>query len=272
MEAGDPTVEALRKELADRDARITRLNAGLERLRSEAERLKTRLLQRDEAIKFLRMELSYLSPDPAKQRMWWDAQFAGPWEANSGPAQSTYFMQRLVEGLGDVERRFLYSRRLRVLDWGCATGDGLRVLADAFPECDAVGMDLSQIAVETAQRKFPDLSFVSTPDGELHDEFDVIVTSNTLEHFAQPIEWLQRLLAAARWLVVVLVPYREAPLMEGHKASFSEETFPPVLGGFTRLYARLIPCDAQFWAGAQIQAAYGSPAYLAQAGPSGPDA
>jgi len=67
-------------------------------------------------------------------------------------------------------------------------------------------MDLSPVAAGKARQNFPALAFVSTPDGELRDEFDVIVTSNTLEHFALPIDRLRRLLASARWLVVVLVP------------------------------------------------------------------
>lgn len=264
----DGEADALRKELATRDRQIEKLNEGIAFLQNQVTRLNQVLAQREEGIKFLRLEVARLSPEPAKQGEWWDDQFSRSWEINSGPAQSTHFMEKLVENLGKTECEFLRSRRLRLLDWGCATGDGLHVLNRAFPGCDAVGMDISKVAVEKAGRKYPDLSFISAPDGELQGEFDVIVTSNCLEHFALPMDWLRRLLQTSRWLVVVLVPFREDPLMEGHKMSFCEDSFPMSFYGFTRVYAKAIKVEPAFWAGGQLLVVYGSTAYLKELRPA----
>ena len=69
-------------------------------------------------------------------RAFFDQQFRiGAWERNNGPAQTRYFMSRLVEALPAPTAAYLRDNALSILDWGCAFGDGLDVLKQAFPEC-----------------------------------------------------------------------------------------------------------------------------------------
>jgi SAM-dependent methyltransferase len=250
-------IDTLRRDVSERDSAISALG-------SEIARLKSIIAQRDEGIRFLRLELARLSPESADQREWWDEQFSKAWEINSGPAQSVHFMKKLIEGLKPMESEFLSAGSLRALDWGCATGDGLHVLVSAFPSLDGVGIDISQVAIEKARAKYPALTFIATTRGEVEGEFDVLVTSNCLEHLDAPLERLGELLQAVRWLALVLVPYRETKLIEGHKVSFTEDSFPASFHGFTKLYTNVLRADPEFWNGGQLLVVYGSARYIAE--------
>ncbi len=96
-------------------------------------------------------------------------------------------------------------------------------------------------------------------------EFDVVVNSNSIEHFDEPFDVLRANLARTRLLHLTLVPYREEPRAVHHLASFDEDSFPASLGGFERLFAQVIEVDTEFWpAGKQLLVAYGSEEYRAQ--------
>jgi len=254
----------LRTETA-RDRLIARCHRIIESRTDEIRILKEIIEQRDEGIRYLRLELARLAPDSAQQHLFWDNAFEKFWDVNGGPRQTTYFMQVLVAGLRTVERDFLSSRPLQIADWGCATGEGVQVLSTAFPSMQGIGVDISKVAIEKARERYPSFTFIATERGELDREsVDVLVTSNCLEHFYTPIEVLETLLAASRWLTIILVPYREIDRIEGHRVSFSEESFPETLAGFTRLYADVIPTEAPHWDGNQLLVVYASPRYLAE--------
>ena len=176
--------------------------------------------------------------------------------------QTTHFMQRLVENLPQPEREFLATERPSVLDWGCALGNGVDVLAKAFPSCRVVGMDFAERAIAEARKCFPKYEFRHTQQGEINDHFDVIVTSNCLEHFADPLAVMRQHLRSCRQFYVALVPYQEAPLCSSHVSQFREECFPEQLEGFTRLATAIVDCDPPYWSGKQILVIYASQAYI----------
>jgi SAM-dependent methyltransferase len=205
--------------------------------------------------------VSILLTDYVNSRAFFDAQFRiGEWERNNGPAQTRYFMSRLVDELPAAERRYLADHALTVLDWGCAFGDGLDSLKRAFPQCTIVGQDFSLEAVTRARRAYPQHEFVV--GDEIRSDFDVIVVSNCLEHFADPLRLVESQLASCRRLYVALVPFEEAPLYDGHVSCFGTDTFPPRLGAWTRIAARSIEMDVRYWLGSQLLVVYGSPSYV----------
>jgi trans-aconitate methyltransferase len=172
-----------------------------------------------------------LFTDFINSRAFFDGQFRlGEWERNNGPAQTRYFMSRIVAALPEAVRRHLDTHALSVLDWGCAQGDGVDVLKQAFPHCAVVGQDFSVEAVTRARRAYPDHEFVV--GDEIRSDFDVVIASNCLEHFADPLRLVETQLVSCRKLYVALVPYREDPLSDGHASRFDDHTFPqPVAGG-----------------------------------------
>jgi len=199
---------------------------------------------------------------PVNSREWWEDYFAHHWEKNRGSEQTWHFMERLVASIPAPEAAFLHSRRLRILDWGCALGEGVQVLARAFPQSEVAGLDFSPTALAEAHRRNPGHEYLLSSGGEIPGDFDVIVTSNCLEHFEDPLGVAKRHLPACRLLYVALVPYKEHPLCEYHRVQLDEGSFPERLGSFQRLHLEPIAVDPAYWNGKQLLVLYGSPKYL----------
>ncbi len=199
-------------------------------------------------------------------RSWWEDYFASRWDANGGTGQTRHFMDRLIANLPAAETAYLRSARakpLDVLDWGCAFGEGVRRLAAEFPRARVAGLDFAATAIAEARRRYPGQEFILA-DGAIPREFDVVLTSNCLEHFAEPLAVMSQHLGRCRKLYLALVPYNEYPLCPYHVAQFREESFPARVGEFTRVEVKPVDVDPAVWPGRQLLAVYGSPAYLAE--------
>ena len=171
-------------------------------------------------------------------------------------------MTRLIDSLPQPEKEFLNNNKTTILDWGCAMGEGVRALAEAFPLSSAAGIDIAASAIHAARERYPSQEFIPTVDGKIPRQFDVIVTSNVLEHLMLPYEIMKEQIASCRLLYLVLVPLKEYPLMEGHLTTFTEAWFPRYMSSFVRLFARDVAMDPEFWYGNQILAGYASREYL----------
>ncbi len=202
---------------------------------------------------------------PVNSRQWWDWYFREHWDKNQGRSQTTYFMQQLLMWLPERERQFIAKPGRTILDWGCALGDGVAALGAAFPESRVTGLDFSEQAILTARSRWPGKEFIQTSDGAIPASFDVIVTSNCLEHFAQPLATAAQHLRHVKSLYLVLVPYEEKPpLHDQHVARFARDTFPKQLDGFSLIFCREIPIDPPYWHGSQLLVIYASPEYMRQ--------
>ena len=204
-------------------------------------------------------------PAPAINSLkWWEAYFQKSWEANGGRQQTRHFMERLVANLPEPELRFLRSEPLTILDWGCAFGDGVDVLAASFPGSEVTGQDFSRTAIDEATRAFPQHRFIHAEEGAIPGAYDVITNSNCLEHFEFPIAILKSQLLACRNVFIALAPYNEYPLSDYHRAQFREESFPERLAGFVRLHCGTVSVDERFWPGRQLLVVYGSEGYVSR--------
>src|SRR5262245_11020315 len=100
--------------------------------------------------------VSMSNTDYVNSREFFDEQFrVGEWERNNGPAQTRYFMSRIVAELPAAVRQYLAGNALSILDWGCAFGDGLDPLKQAFPSSTIIGQDFSVEAINRARRRYP---------------------------------------------------------------------------------------------------------------------
>jgi 2-polyprenyl-3-methyl-5-hydroxy-6-metoxy-1,4-benzoquinol methylase len=102
----------------------------------------------------------------------------------------------------ELRRRFLLERAaavasggggaVRVLDVGCGEGHLTAALADAG--CDALGVDVSQRALERARSSYPRLDLRVIPERgswALPDaHFDLVWAGEVIEHVADTSEWL----------------------------------------------------------------------------------
>lgn len=193
-------------------------------------------------------------------RQWLNDQFRISWEKFNGPAQSAYFMSCVLDHMPPVVRAAIDTSRFSIMDWGCAFGEGAAALKKAFPTSDVVGVDLADEAVAQAAKRHPEATFIRS-DGIPHPS-DVIVISNCLEHMVNPLGVVREHMASCRQLYMLLVPYDEHPLMDGHRSQFREESFPEHLGGWTRLAVTHFPTNPTFWAGQQILVTYASSAFM----------
>ncbi len=197
---------------------------------------------------------------PINSPAYWDHRFATDWGELGGPGQTAAFMRVAVELMPDWLVATIRRDQLEVVDWGCAEGDGIPLLEQTFPESAVVGIDVSEIAIETAVARYPQSRFECIDLMHSNRTTDVIVTSNVVEHFADPLAVLHDLSARASSYVVVLVPFLEDPLIDEHEVAFDHSSFPLALGDGKRLtFARSI--DLRWrrrspWPGMQMMVVY----------------
>lgn len=210
--------------------------------------------------------------EPINSKPYWDARFATDWEQAQGPGQSRFFSRVAMAHLPSWLFRAIREQRLSVVDWGCAQGDGTDELAALIDASQLSGVDFSRTAVEQAGARYPAIRFIQAnwleaPPTEAPPEtWDIVFSSNTLEHFHQPFDVLQVLCARARKALVLVLPYRERDRIAEHHFSFLPDNLPARLpNGFRLLWARVINCRGMaesYWPGEQIVLVYGSPADL----------
>ncbi|WP_242337516.1 MULTISPECIES: methyltransferase domain-containing protein [unclassified Anaeromyxobacter] len=189
---------------------------------------------------------------------YWEARFAsGDWGARGGPAQSRFFAELALSLVPPAVADDLRARRASVCDWGCGEGEGAAALAAAWGT-PVTGLDVSPAAVERASGRHAGVSFAVSRAG-LDREYDVLFTSNTLEHFAAPWGVLASLLPRVGRYVLLLVPFEERERIEEHAYTFELESFPLEVGGFELVDLRVAHCagiEGSWWAGDQALATY----------------
>lgn len=203
---------------------------------------------------------------------YWDGRFSTDWETYQGPRQSRFFarlgMENLPAWLFEQARR----NALTLADWGCAQGDGTDVLASYLDSRQVTGIDFSEVAVAQAAGRYPALRFVTedwlAASGHATESFDIVFSSNTLEHFHRPWEVLQALGDRATKAVALALPYREIDRIDEHFYSFLPDNVPMVLpNGFRLVWSRVVDCRSipdTLWGGEQIFLVYAAQDWLDQ--------
>jgi SAM-dependent methyltransferase len=119
----------------------------------------------------------------------------------------------------------LASKSSRILDLGCGEGTRLNLISDSKRK--AVGIDISEKAIELAKKSYPRLKFI-VADLEkipLKDQsFDLVYSAYVLEHLTEPVKVLNeaiRLTTHNGYLVLVApnygAPNRASPPFRGSR-------------------------------------------------------
>ena len=197
--------------------------------------------------------------------LYWNDRFSTDWEACQGREQSRFFAQLAIDELPAWFKRVVASENMTICDWGCAEADGTEVLASFFGYDKVTGVDFSEIAIHRARELYHNLelrvedwlSEKTEPNGK---NYDVVFSSNTLEHFYQPYEILKTIARFANKLVVLVLPYRELERIAEHHYTFLPENIPLLADGSLMLVhataidsAKLSPT---YWLGQQIVLIY----------------
>jgi len=200
---------------------------------------------------------------------YWDGRFEADWEPMMGTVQTRVFCE-LAEALMPAWLTAqIKGRQLTLCDWGCALGDGTQVLSQTLG-VSVCGVDFSRTAVDKAAQRFPQLRFLAEDWSAAAGSttYDIVFSSNTLEHFAQPWQMFAHLADHARRHVVLLLPYQEHERIEEHEYTFDRATIPlSPQPGWVLADARIADLGrSPVWAGKQVLLVYSRVDELAASG------
>lgn len=124
------------------------------------------------------------------------------------------------------------DQEFSLLDLGSALGDGCELLKKTFPKAAITGVDISEVGIEKASAKSSDIRYMILDilTDPIPGEFDYITVVETLEHFDDPYDVLDKCLTHTRRSVIVCVPYKQNLSLalrwgKEHRSSFDETTF-----------------------------------------------
>ncbi len=133
----------------------------------------------------------------------------------------------------------------RVLDCACGMGYGTAILSAT---CDATGVDIDPEAIRLAMRKYPELKFCIADFNLLNaagflQDFDALVSFETLEHLAAPAELINRLPENIVELVVSAPIRPTVGWNPWHKTDFTHGSLCTMIeqAGFRIVYVKSQP-------------------------------
>ena len=195
---------------------------------------------------------------------YWNSRFSSDWESCDGPRQSRFFAQLAINHLPRWLIEQIRRQSLTLADWGCAQGDGTDVWLGYIDSKQLVGVDFSSVAIEQATQRYPTIRFISEDwlmeSKSSIEVFDVVFSSNTLEHFYKPYDTLQMLCKRAKKAIILALPYREMSRIEEHLFSFLPNNITLLLpNGFRLVWSKVVDCrhlSDGLWGGDQIFLVY----------------
>jgi GT2 family glycosyltransferase len=202
-----------------------------------------------------------IEPGEVNSKTYWDYRFSNDWEENSGREQSIFFSDIAADNIPAWLITLINSQNLTMCDWGCAQGDGTQNLAKRLNLPSLVGVDFSAEAIEKATAAYPQCTFVC--DNFLSESkseaWDVLFSSNTLEHFSSPWEVLSQISSKAKQFIILLLPFREKELIDEHFYSFDFDNVPAYFGSWSLTHSSIVDTskdEPNYWQGEQILLIY----------------
>jgi trans-aconitate methyltransferase len=176
---------------------------------------------------------------------YWNDRFkTSSWTDNHGIEQSAYFAEVMIN---NVLPRVLYESA-SMLDWACALGQLCNKWKHYSISNDICGYDFSEVACQKAKELYPEIQFTNEVPKR---KFDLVCSSNFLEHVDNWKDYLYRFTNMSEKYVVVLVPH-ESPVFSEHVVSFSLNSFPEEINNFHCIQRKVIQCNEPLlWDGKQ---------------------
>ncbi len=193
---------------------------------------------------------------------YWDNRFGtGDWVEYGGREQTLFFAKIATDNLPEWLIHKINKECLSICDMGCAEGEAVDLFSRLFFNCDVVGIDFSEQAIEKARQNYPLYKFMQGDVNCLNEMYDVVFSSNTLEHFRKPIEILKKMLYATNKYLILLVPFNEKERLAEHVSTFTYDLFPLKIEQYSLLYYKEIDCrnmERSMWPGQEILVVYGN--------------
>lgn len=187
---------------------------------------------------------------------YWDHRFSTNWEEGGGRNQSSYFYNVILQFLPENIKREILNEKLSICDVGCAEGDGVYIFSRYFVNSNVVGSDFSDKAIDKANTHYPENKFICENMLDIQENYDVLVSSNVLEHFPEPFNIIDNIIDKARRYFIVLVPFKEYYRHPEHFYTFDENSFPQEIKNFKLTYTIGLNCTDRWFQGFQILCVY----------------
>ena len=158
---------------------------------------------------------------------YWDTRFNTlDWEQAQGKEQTFFFGKLALEYMPGWFIDYVKNNKLSICDFGCALGQATQLLALHFQNSEVIGQDISSEGIMAAKKLFPDIKFTSQDLFKSSEEYDIIFSSNTLEHFYNPKDIIDELSTHARKFLVFLLPFYDDLTIKEHFYSFTYDNMP----------------------------------------------
>jgi len=186
---------------------------------------------------------------------YWNYRFETDWNEFGGDNQTIFFANTLCNMLPKWFVDEVMSNKYSVCDLGCAHGDALPIWNNLFGNVSVCGEDFSEAAISDARKKYPEFMFlvsdIMEPEGKR--QYDVVISSNTVEHFKNTKEVLKNICRRSKRYTVIMLPYREdEQLTKEHEVIFHTDRIPYFIEDNVLIYARTCQCSSQYYPGEQI--------------------
>lgn len=190
---------------------------------------------------------------------YWNQRFETDWNDFGGDSQTIFFANTLCNMLPQWMIDEFRGNKYSVCDLGCADGDALPIWNDIFRGCSVCGEDFAASAIRNARKKYPEFMYlvsdIMQPEGKR--QYDVVISSNTVEHFKNTKEVLKKICMRSNKYTLIMLPYREdESLTDEHEVKFHLDKIPQHIEDNMLIYARSCQCDSPYYPGEQILLIY----------------
>jgi glycosyltransferase involved in cell wall biosynthesis len=190
-------------------------------------------------------------------KAYWNNRFSEDWELNNGNEQTAFFSNLALEHLPDWIINDIKEKKLSICDAGCAEGDGTEVLAQQFVNNYVIGIDFSETAIKLASEKYPNRNFKCDDLNMINQRYDIIFSSNVLEHFNDPFAIINKMINYINKYLILLLPFEEYERVKEHFYTFTHNSFPMKFQHFYLIYYKEIECNSNnYWPGKQVLVIY----------------
>ncbi|MGF1714585.1 methyltransferase domain-containing protein [Photobacterium chitinilyticum] len=190
---------------------------------------------------------------------YWNQRFSNDWDKMKGSEQTSFFYSLLIEYLPNWLKEELGKESTIVCDWGAGNGVGTSMLAKTFPKSKFIGVDISEDGISHAKNNHESENChfdVKDVFSESIGEYDLIISSNTLEHFRDPEFVIDKLAAENAKHLVFLLPYMEEKKDKEHFVTFDEKNLPVIIRNkYVLTHCKIIDAERYVdsrWCGYQV--------------------
>lgn len=172
---------------------------------------------------------------------YWENRFETDWIKYQGDEQTIFFANIAVQLMPSWLVEECRNEKYSFCDMGCALGEAVEVLS-RYLGYNIEGADFSVEAIKSAKENFQENKFTVIDFKNLPSniKYDVVFSSNVLEHFENPWKIVKNLVKVAEKYIILLVPFEEKMEINEHVYRFEINNILTEIDDFSLIYAKTI--------------------------------